>query len=60
MPNETTLSEFPKEVERYFICKLLHQRRAEWDGSYRYDEILKRKVPDIKMICVICSKGKDE
>lgn len=54
----TTCSEFPKDVERYFLCVLLHKRRPIWDGDYRYDEFSKKNVPNIRWVCDICDQCK--
>lgn len=51
-----TCEEFPKEVENYFLCLLFHNRQAQWDGSYRYDEILQERVPNIRYFCDHCQK----
>jgi hypothetical protein len=52
----TTTSKFPKEIQSYFMCKLLHNRKPIFDGTYRYDEIYKKEVPNIKWVCDLCDK----
>lgn len=54
----TTLSPFPKEVEKNFLCRLLHQKRPIWDGDYRLDELSGKKIPNVIWVCDICSKSK--
>lgn len=53
-------SELPREVEKHFLCKLLHIRTPIWDGTYRYDEISQEDVPNIRHICEICDDCEDD
>lgn len=54
----TKLSPLPDKVNKYLHCKLLHERKNVWDGSYRYDDQSKNNIPDIRSICPICDKDK--
>ncbi len=54
--DKTTISEFPKQLVKYFTCKLLHDKVGTWDGTYYYDEENCQFIPNIKYKCKICDK----
>lgn len=55
-PSVTTCNELPDELQNYFLCLLLHTREKVWDGTYRYDELLDKDIPNVKMVCRICDE----
>lgn len=56
MADNTTIGSFPKELVDYFRCKLLHEKRPYWDGTFYYDKNLDKNLPNIKYLCKVCDK----
>ncbi len=54
----TTTLKIPDAITAHFRCKLLHKKRSEWDGTYKYDEIYQKYIPNIKWVCDICDQSK--
>jgi hypothetical protein len=56
MSNITALRPLPKAIMEHFRCRLLHETKPTWDGTYYYDEQLGINLPNIKYFCKICDK----
>lgn len=56
----TTISEFPKKLVNYFLCKLLHEKEETWDGTYYYHGGTGQFLPNIKSRCKVCDKDDDD
>lgn len=56
----TSISEFPKQLVKYFRCKLLHEKESTWDGTYYYRGDTGSFVPNIKSRCKVCDKDDDD
>lgn len=52
----TTITEFPKQLVKYFRCKLLHEKEQTWDGTYFYHGGVGKFLPNIKSKCKVCDK----
>lgn len=56
----TSISPLPLNVEAWARCRLLHSKIPVWDGDYRQDEITGKQIKNIRWVCAICEKDKEE
>jgi hypothetical protein len=55
----TTIGPIPENIIKWGNCLLLHTKTPIWDGDYQKDERTGKMIRNIRWICKICDKDKE-